>query len=52
MSYVVMSGYSSPIFFVIPTPVAVRKTRKEANAFIKTKKYPQNYYIRYVKDDK
>lgn len=38
--FVVMQGGSSPVAIVIPTPKAVFSTRKEANDFIKGKRYP------------
>lgn len=46
--FVVMRGGDSPIFIVIPTPVFIAKTRKSANAFIRGKKYPDEYYVRSV----
>lgn len=51
MAYVIMRGGSSPVAIIIPTPVAVRATRKQANEFIKGKKYPNEYYVRHVRDD-
>lgn len=50
MSYVIMRGGSHPIAIVIPTPVAIRKTRKQCSEWIASKKYPNEYYIRHVKD--
>lgn len=49
--YVVMRGGTHPNAIVIPTPVAVRRTRREANEYIKSRKYPSEYYARHVKDD-
>lgn len=49
--YVIMRGGWHPIAIVIPSPVAVRDTRKEANAFINSKRNKDDYYIRCVKDD-
>ena len=51
MAYVIMRGGTSPIAIVIPTPVAVRATRKQANDYIKTKRYPGEFYVRHVRDD-
>lgn len=48
--FVAMQGGSSPIYIVIPTPRAVFKTRKAANEYIKTKRYPEEWYVRKVDD--
>lgn len=49
--YVVMKSGTHPNAIVIPTPVAVRRTRREANNYIKSRKHPSEYYVRHVKDD-
>lgn len=46
--FIVMQGGSSPIAIVIPTPKAVFSSRKEANEFIKSKRYPHEWYVRRV----
>lgn len=46
--FVVMRGGHSPVYVVIPTPVFIAKTRKAANAFIRGKKHPDEFYIRSV----
>lgn len=48
--YVVMKSGWHAVAFVIPSPVAVRDTRKEANEYVRKQKNPEMYYIRTVKD--
>lgn len=50
MKFVIMKRGWHAIAIVIPSPVAVRDTRKEANAYVRQQKNPEMYYIRTVKD--
>lgn len=50
--YVIMRGGSSPIAIIIPTPVAIRDSLAEARFYVKHRKYPDEYYIRRVNDEK
>lgn len=49
-AFVAMRGGNSPIAIVIPSPYAVFASRKEANAYIKRKIDPHNWYVRRVDD--
>lgn len=50
MSFVIMRRGFHAYAIVIPTPVAIRPTRKACNEYIKSKRNPNEYYIRKVKD--
>jgi hypothetical protein len=46
MSFVIMKGGYHPNAIVIPSPVAVAASRKEANQYIKERQHPHLYYVR------